>query len=142
MVSNAPGHGKFRPYALEAMAGRPPTREAPPFGKRLAALRKQRGLTQLQLADELGVSRKMVDYYERRAQNPSTSFVTKAADVLGVSVAYLLEEGPVSSSTKKAKPGPASALEERLQKVRRLPKKEQEVVLRMLDGVLAGAQQR
>lgn len=36
------------------------------FGARLAELRKAAGFTQQQLADEVGVSRRMVAYYEAR----------------------------------------------------------------------------
>ena len=39
-------------YSAE-MAGRPATKPAPPFGERLAALRKERGWTQPQLAERL-----------------------------------------------------------------------------------------
>jgi transcriptional regulator with XRE-family HTH domain len=34
----------------------------------------------------------MIDYYERRANNPSVEFVRQAARVLGVTVAELLGE--------------------------------------------------
>ncbi|HEY8458811.1 MAG TPA: helix-turn-helix transcriptional regulator, partial [Blastocatellia bacterium] len=43
---------------------RPTTKEALPFGRRLAALRKSKGLTQKRLAELLGTTQKMVDYYE------------------------------------------------------------------------------
>ena len=125
---------EFRPYPFEDMAGRPATKEAPPFGKRLAALRKERGLTQAQLANKL-ITVKAVDHYERRARNPSIEFVKKAAGVLGVRAADLVDDAPRSRGT----PGPPSAFEERLEKLRRLPKKQQELVLKMLDGVLASA---
>ncbi|MGI8732265.1 MAG: hypothetical protein ACR2LM_03060 [Pyrinomonadaceae bacterium] len=34
-------------YNADAMAGRLTTREAPPFGQRMATLRQQKGLTQV-----------------------------------------------------------------------------------------------
>ena len=41
------------------------------FGKRLRKFRKAAGLTQNQLAQELGVSRRIIDYYEREShQHP------------------------------------------------------------------------
>ena len=128
------GQLEFRLYPDGAMAGRPATKEAPPFGKRLAALRKERGLTQVELADKLGLTVKGVDYYERRAKNPSIEFIKRAAAVLGVRAADLVDDVPARS---RGKPGPPSQFEERLEKLRRMPKKQQELVLKMLDGVLA-----
>ncbi|MCC7069926.1 MAG: helix-turn-helix domain-containing protein [Deltaproteobacteria bacterium] len=100
-------------------------------------MRKQQGLSQAQLAEKLDISPKMVDYYERRATNPSIAIVKKAAELFGVGVADIL--GERSAAPAKKKPGPPSALEERIAKVRELPKKEQEFVIRMLDTVLEGA---
>lgn len=123
------------PYALEAMAGRPPSTEAPLFGQRLAALRKDRGMTQPQLAEVIGVSVQMIEYYERRARNPSVDTIERVAAALGVEPAYFL----TGKEHKRKKPGPPSALEKRIERLRRLPKKEQEVVLKMLDGLLSAA---
>jgi transcriptional regulator with XRE-family HTH domain len=135
MVSKRTNVAEFRPYPFEDMVGRPTTKEAPPFGKRMAALRKERGLTQVQLADKLGITVKAVDYYERRARNPSIEFVKRAAAALGVRAVDLVDDGAPRKSSR-SKPGPVSQLEERLEKLRRLPKKQQEVVLKMLDGLL------
>jgi DNA-binding XRE family transcriptional regulator len=61
-------------YNADIMAGRPPTKEAPIFGQRLAALRRAKDLSQTQLAELLDTTRKMIDYYEREpAIRPSIS---------------------------------------------------------------------
>jgi DNA-binding XRE family transcriptional regulator len=67
-----------QPYNADVMADRPPTKEAPIFGQRLAALRRAKGLSQTQLAELLDITRKMIDYYERRAGNPSLDFIQRA----------------------------------------------------------------
>jgi len=118
------------------MAGRPPTKEAPPFGQRLAALRKTRELTQQELADALGVSLEMLVYYERRAKNPSTEFARKAAGFFKVSVDELLG---LAVPTKR-KPGPPPDLEQRLVALRGLPREQQKVVLKLLDAFLRDTQ--
>ena len=74
------------------MAGRPAKTAAPLFGQRLAALRRERGMTQAQLAAATNETSKMMEYYERRAENPSLDFVQRAALALGVSVAELAGE--------------------------------------------------
>jgi transcriptional regulator with XRE-family HTH domain len=100
-------------------------------------VRRERALTQEGLAELLGVSRKTIDYYERRATNPSADVLENVAKKLAVSVAFLLghEELPPKRAPK-AHPGPISALEQRIEKLRRLPRAQQEVVVKMLDGLL------
>jgi transcriptional regulator with XRE-family HTH domain len=55
-------------------------------------------LSQTQLAELLDTTRKMIDYYERRAGNPSLDFIQRAAEALDGSVAELL--GSQSKATR------------------------------------------
>jgi transcriptional regulator with XRE-family HTH domain len=118
---------------VDVMAGRPPTRPAPPFGQKLAALRKERGLTQAQLAERMAVAREVVDYYERRAKNPSVETIQKVADALGAEPAYFLD----GKKAEKRKPGPPSVVDEKLAEVKKLPRRKQEQLVRMIDAFLA-----
>lgn len=122
---------------MQAMAGRPTTKEAPLFGQRLAALRKAKGLTQIQFAARLDTTQKMVDYYERRAVNPSLDFMQRAAEILDVSVAELLGSEPKRS---RSKPGPPSQLQLRIERIKHLPRKDQEFIIKFLDTVLEKAE--
>ena len=123
---------KKRVYTAAIMAGRPPIKEAPPFGKRLSEARRAKGLSQTELADLLGVSAKAVDYYERRARNPSVDFVGKAAEALAVSF-----EDLVGGADKKTqKPGPTKKLLRQLEQIQSLPKSKQRFVSEFLDTVL------
>jgi transcriptional regulator with XRE-family HTH domain len=67
----------------------------------------------------------MIDYYERRAGNPSLDFIQRAAEALDVSVAELLGSQPKAT---RGKPGPPPHLQLRFDQIRRLPRKEQEFV--------------
>ena len=124
------------PYNLGVMAGRPPMREAPLFGQRLAAARKSRGWSQTKLAQKLETTQKVIDYYERRAANPSLAFIQRAAKVLEVSAADLVGD---ESKPERSRPGPPPQLARRLEQIRQLPRKEQEFVIRFLDTVLEKA---
>jgi transcriptional regulator with XRE-family HTH domain len=115
------------------MAGRPPMKEAPDFGKRLASIRQERGLTQQQLADAAGVTRKMIDYYERRAVNVRTDSLISLSNALEMSVDQLLG----LASVKKSKPGPKSKLERQMQDVARLSRPQKQFVSQFLETVLA-----
>ncbi|MCW5971693.1 MAG: helix-turn-helix transcriptional regulator [Blastocatellales bacterium] len=103
----------------------------------MTALRKSKGWTQSELGARLGLTQKMVDYYERRAVNPSLALIEQAA-ALKVSVAELLATEP---QTARRKPGPASQLELRLERIKRLPRKDQEFVIRFLDTILERSEQ-
>jgi transcriptional regulator with XRE-family HTH domain len=116
------------------MAGRPPKTPAPPFGRRISTLRKDRGLSQEQFAKLLGTTRGMVEYYERRARNPSLEVVQQVAQVLGVTVAELV--GEEAQKKARPRPGPVSKLEERFEEIRQLPRRQQAFILKMLDVAL------
>lgn len=60
------------------------------LGKRLNSLRKQRGYTALQMATILSVGLRTYRHYESEDTSPSLDTLVKIADVLDVSVDYLL----------------------------------------------------
>ena len=116
------------------MAGRPTTKPAPVFGQRLAALRKQRGWTQAELAERLGSTVKMVTYYEREAENPTRKTIESVAKVFGVSSAELMNQTSAKSNGHKS--GPQSRLQQLTQRLSMLPRQKQKVVVEMLEGFL------
>lgn len=62
------------------------------FGKRLSALRKTKGYTQMQLAEKLNISDKTVSKWESGAGYPDVSLLPALARVLGVTTDHLLCE--------------------------------------------------
>lgn len=60
------------------------------FGSKLKELRLQAGLTQKQLADQLGITKSVVSFYELRERTPSPEVLVKMASVFHVSADYLL----------------------------------------------------
>ena len=60
------------------------------FGVRLKTLRKQAGLTQQQLAAQLGITKSVVSFYELQARSPSPEVLAKLAHIFHVSADYLL----------------------------------------------------
>lgn len=59
-------------------------------GKLISEIRKEKGLTQKQLAERLGVSDRTISKWERGAGFPDVSLLTPLADILGCSVTELL----------------------------------------------------
>lgn len=61
------------------------------FGATISALRREKGMTQLELAQQMGVTDKAVSKWERDLSFPDVASLPKLAEVLGTSVDELLE---------------------------------------------------
>ena len=59
-------------------------------GKFIANCRKQKNLTQIQLAEKLGITDKAVSKWERGVAMPDSSIMLELCDILGISVNELL----------------------------------------------------
>lgn len=60
------------------------------FNRIITLLRKERGITQKQAAQDLGVSQALLSHYEKGIRECGLEFVVKVADYYGVSCDYLL----------------------------------------------------
>lgn len=63
------------------------------LGEKLRHLRKERGLTQQELAEKVMVAPSTIGMYEQGRREPDTTTLSKLSQVLHVSVDYLLSEG-------------------------------------------------
>ena len=103
------------------------------LGLRLARLRKERGFTQVELAEKLAIAQPIVSDYERGRLRPHPDMLTRLASALQVSTDELLgleqtDEAPIALNRRFLR---------RLQAVDRLPKRDQEALLRTIDAFLA-----
>lgn len=60
------------------------------FAKRLVELRKEHGLTQKQLADDMSLSEVGIQNYEGRRRRPAYNILIAFADFFNVSLDYLV----------------------------------------------------
>mgnify|MGYP000674463761 CR=1 FL=1 len=60
------------------------------FGKILKELRQKSGLTQKQLAAQMGVTKSLISFYELQERVPSPSVLVKLSTIFHVSTDYLL----------------------------------------------------
>ena len=60
------------------------------FGDILYTLRTERGITQIQLANKIGVSRHSIGNYEQNRREPNIETLTKLANVLNVTLDRLI----------------------------------------------------
>lgn len=60
------------------------------FGEKLKRLRKEKNLTQLQLAERIGVTKSVISAYESSSRYPSYDILIKLAGIFRVTTDYLL----------------------------------------------------
>ena len=104
------------------------------FGKRLAALRKVRTMTQQALADQVGCHVTMIRRYEVNETQPTLEVIRKLARALSVSADALVFE--------QDERGPTDELRLQFEAVSQLPSEEQSVVKEVLDSLIIKYQAR
>lgn len=106
------------------------------FGARLAQLRKQAGLTQTALAQEIGISQRMISYYEGPTAFPPATLLPIIARVLSVSVGTLLG---IETAKRKSK-AVDTRMQRRLQQIANLPPEERRQILQLVDAFIERGQ--
>jgi transcriptional regulator with XRE-family HTH domain len=106
------------------------------FGKKLTHYRKTRGLTQKELGELVGVSNRVIAYYEGETNYPPAHLIVPLAKALSITTDELL--GVKASKTKDT--GPSRKLLRRIKKIEALPPSQQKVLLRTIDTFLKGAE--
>ena len=98
---------------------------------RIQTLRKQAGLTQVELADKIGVSKSQFIRYESKNVQPPANIINKLADTLATSVDFLIS----GDKNEKAKASlKNSELIQRFKEVDSLPEDEQSVLIKIISA--------
>jgi transcriptional regulator with XRE-family HTH domain len=111
-------------------------RFAKELGARIAACRKEQGLSQTQLGELVGQSQQVIADYETGRRRIPACNLASIADALGVSTAVLLD----GTERPQVKRGPASRLEQLAAQAAKLPRTRQRFVIEMLENAVARAQ--
>lgn len=104
------------------------------MGARIAQLRKDSGITQVQLAQMMEVSQQTVTSWEVGRRGVPVSAVPSLARALGSTV-----EALVGQKTAPVRRGPAPKLQQHMERISQLPKTQQRFVMQVLESVLAQA---
>ncbi|MBS6395873.1 MAG: helix-turn-helix transcriptional regulator [Clostridiales bacterium] len=72
------------------------------FGNMIAALRKEKGMTQLELAEKMGVTDKAVSKWERDLSFPDINSISRLSEILGVTIDELMQVKSDSKENVKA----------------------------------------
>lgn len=101
------------------------------LGKRVAELRKEQGITQVQLAETLEISQQLIAAYEAGTRKIPASMLPTLARLFAVPLDQLvgMEELP-------AKRGPASTLQRQIEQIGLMPRAKQKFIIEMLDALI------
>ncbi len=102
------------------------------IGERLRAIRRERGMTQAELADLLGTHFTSVSQMERGLRGITVQQLIKLSTALGVTPNDVLLSGPPPNPVSRRK----SRVLKRLQRLEELSDAEQKAILEILDGLL------
>jgi transcriptional regulator with XRE-family HTH domain len=103
------------------------------FGKRMAQIRKARGITQAELSKRIGVSRRMVVYYESQSDFIPGEHLSSIAKALKVSTDELL--GLKGLALKDS--GESMRLMNKLRMISQLPPRQRKAVIDYADALLS-----
>jgi transcriptional regulator with XRE-family HTH domain len=106
------------------------------FGRRFARLRKQKGFTQVELAEKIGIIQALISDYEHDKIRPHAEMVARFALALDVSADELLG---IERSAHQDVMTKNRRLLRRIRQIDSLPKRDQEALLRTIDAFLAKA---
>lgn len=104
------------------------------FGKKLAALRKGNGLTQTELGEKVGVSKRVIAYYEGETKYPPTHLIVPLSKALNVTTDELLGVKPTKDKSHSQSP----KLQRRMNKIEQLPPSQQRALLQTIDAFVKG----
>lgn len=106
------------------------------IGQRVARLRKERGYTQADLANEIGITRELVSDYERGKIRPHYEMIIRFALAFKITTDELLGLKPSKHSGSQ----PSLKVMRRLLKIESLPPSQQRSLLNTIDAVLKAAE--
>ena len=100
------------------------------FGEHITTLRKTAGLSQSELGKKVGTSGDIIGKYERGEVKPSIEVAAKIADVLEVSLDFLLGKSTVHMNKANVK---------RLQDIEALAEEDKKHIFYTLDNLIKAA---
>ena len=126
------------PYNDGMPMGRPTTKTRTPMGERIASARQQAGITQQQLATKLGVTQRVVTYWEREPVALKPEQLASLAAALRVTADFLLgREDP-----KDRGKGPSGKARQMFERVSKLPRATQQRILANVEDALTAYEVR
>ena len=106
--------------------------QAKQLNKRILQLRKAAGMTQKDMSEALGISPARYSHYDRGFRRFPVAVLPQVAESLGCTEADLFG----SQEVKARKRGPTSRLDNLINRIHKLPRTKQMMILDMVEGAL------
>ncbi|MBN2188456.1 MAG: helix-turn-helix transcriptional regulator [Chitinispirillaceae bacterium] len=101
------------------------------IGRNIRNLRKEKGLSQAELARKTGVTQKVISAYERSYRLPPSTFIPRVAETLGTTPDALYDTGEGKSGGLKK-----NSLWKIVERLEGIPESERDKVFAMIDKYL------
>ncbi len=103
------------------------------FNKKLVTLRKQKGWSQQDLCDQIGVHIAHLSRLENGKSQPSVELLRKIAQAFGVTMDYLVDEEAEEASPVTIK---NKSLAKKLELLEHLDQEDQQTIINVIDSML------
>lgn len=105
------------------------------LGDRIRRYRLEKGLTQTQLGKQIGVSQRVVAYYESKGISPPPELLVRIADALKVSTDTLFGRKKGSNRGGGGQPPGGVRRQRHLQRLDELPLYDRKAIFRIIDAL-------
>ncbi len=106
------------------------------LGRRISERRKTLGITQVQLAQTLGIAQQTIAHYEGGKVRIAAAVLPVLAEALDLDIEALIGVAPKRAKATPHKRGPAPKMQQQLEQLGRLPKAKQRMLLDMLEAAI------
>jgi transcriptional regulator with XRE-family HTH domain len=103
-----------------------------PFGSNLRRIRLERGLTQAELGNKVGLSKRMIVHYEKHIKRPPGDKLILLSKALGVASDVLLCGNNATEQGHHTDP----LFARKLERAKRLPESDRELLASMIDTMI------
>lgn len=108
------------------------------LGSKIKSLRKERNLSQDELAEKINIDGRQISRYENDKMNPSIDVLIKLAEAFNISVDYLL----FSDIPKKPLRQKYTSIIEKLELIENMSNEDQQAFMIFLDSIYAKYQMK
>lgn len=106
------------------------------LGQRIAERRRALGITQVELAETLGIAQQTMAHYEAGKVRFAAALLPVLAKTLGLGIEELMGVESKAAPRSAGKRGPAPKIQQQLERLSTLPRAKQRFLLDMLDAAL------
>ncbi len=101
------------------------------IGQNIRQLRKQKGWTQSELAEQLQCTQEVIAYYENGERTPPANKIPLFANILGITIDELYGTKPMKTASKEKN----SKLWKKFEQVEHMQPADRKLVFRMIDSL-------